>query len=267
MDKMSVSSILLVSFPETVLTIVSALIIAGYKDVLNFKEKKNIIKLFTASSIITLCSAFGRQVFNSITINLFFTINIYLLVICFVYRHKIAATICGVLVSSIPVLLGEAIFVGIFLKVANILISHVYANNILRILLSIPVRTCQILVIIFICKLRNIDLRSIKFNINESIQIILFILMILSSLLNIESSFLSITRDYQAILKLIINLIITMSFSGWLVYSIIKIRQKSEISKKLNKFELKRIKKLLEEGCAEHVINLINIKLDEGGKP
>ncbi|HHV98311.1 MAG TPA: hypothetical protein GXX36_01855 [Clostridiaceae bacterium] len=266
MDKMSVTSILLVSLPEMILIVITALMIAGYKDILNFKDKKNIWRLFIASSLMCLFSTIGRMLFNSITTNLLVMMVLYPLIVYLVYRYNIISTICGVLVALVPLLLGEAIFVSLLLKITNMPISQVYASNLLRIAFSLPIRICQLLAVILISRLKNYNLSMVKLNVDEWIQVVLFVLMISSSLSSIESGFNNLNKDYNTIIKLIINVLIAVLFSSWMIYCIYKIRRKSDIDKRINYFELKRIKKLLEEGYTDHVINLINIKLHEEGK-
>lgn len=266
MDKMSVTSVLLVSFPEMLLIVISTLTIAGYRDILNFKEKKNLINLFLCSLLMTIISVACRAILPSATLNFILMAVLYPIIIHCIYRYRIISTILGIILSLIIIILGESIFITILLKVTGLSLETVYASNILRLLFSVPIRLSQLLVIALACKLRRINLKFVQLSVHEWIQITLLALMILSSMFSIESGFKNIKRDVNTIIKLIINVFIAIIFSTWMIISIFRIKKISKVNQKINNFELKRIRKLLIEGHTEHVIKLINTKLNEEGE-
>lgn len=266
MDKMSITSILLVSFPEAILIVISTLTIAGYKDILNFKEKKNFLKLFLCSLIMIIFSVVCRAILPLATLNFILMAALYPIIIYSIYHYRVAPTILGVIVSLVVLMLGEAVSITTLLKTIGLSLESVYLSNILRVLFSLPTRLFQLITIIIMCKLRNINLSFIRLSLNEWFQIILFSFVILSSMFSIESGFKNIDRDINTITKLIVNIFIAIIFSFWMILNIFRVKKRSKINEKINTFELKRIKNLLLEGHTEHVIKLINIKISGEGR-
>ena len=268
---MNVLSILCVSFPELLLVVLTTLITAGYKDALNFKDTKNIYRVLLSAIILTIFSVAFRPFFPLLIYNVILAIFLYPLIIYIVFRHKISShkilpIVMGVLLSIATLIIGEAIVVSSVLKIFNISLETTHINDLLRITISLPVRAFQVLVIIILSKVRNINFSTLKLSTEDLIQTILFGLLIISSMISVETGLKNINRDYKTITTLIVNICIIVLFSTWIIYRLFKLKNRSLISRKIHDFELERIKSLLDEGYTDHAIELIEQTLKERGK-
>lgn len=265
MDKMSITSILLVSFPEELLMLLTSLVLIGNRESLDFRNKKNFFKLLIASSIMTACAVIGRSLLPYTTANFILQLIIFYITFIVMYRYRIPASALATVLSFLTVAIGEVLILGPTLNLLNISIEQVYSNDFFRILISFPARFFQILVIALVCKKKEINLSMVKLSIDEWVQVTLFCFMVISSMVSMESGFRNINRDFGTILKLIINICIAIIFSCWMAYKIFKTKKESVLKQKIRKFELQRIKKLLLDGHTEHVLQLIELALKERG--
>ena len=77
-------------------------------------------------------------------------------------------------------------------------------------------------------------------------------------MINIENGLKNINKDFNTMSILIVNILIILMFSLWMIYKIMQLRKKTILDQKIRTVELERIKKLLSEGHSPHVINLID---------
>ncbi|NLC68610.1 MAG: hypothetical protein GX754_07485 [Clostridiaceae bacterium] len=266
MDDMSVVSILCVSFPEEILVVLTTLIIAGYKDALNFSIRKNILKLLLTSIILTVISVAFRPFLHLFIYNVIIALVFYPIVIYFIFKHNIFQAFIGVLLSIVVLIIGEAILLSSTIKLFNISLEIAYSSDIIRFLISLPVRIFQVFVIIILSKVRNIKFHAIKLTTEELVQTILCGLLIISSMVSVEKGLKNIKRDVATITVLIVNICIIVIFSAYLIYRIFTLKNHYVISRKIHNFELERIRNLLKEGYTDHVIELIEETLNERGK-
>lgn len=265
MDKMSLLSILLVSLPEEILFVVTTLTVAGYKDVLNLKEKKNFIKLMLASILMVLISASCRLLLPLSTFSSYAMLVLFPMVIILVYKQRFLPSILGFLLSITVLVICEAALLSPFLKLLKITLQDVHSSDMTRILASIPVRALQLLVAVIICRIKDISLSTVKLTIEEWIRIALFGIIILSSMVFIESGLRNLQHDSKTMLHFIINICVAVLFCSWMFCSIFKLRKRRQIDEKIRNFELQRIRKLLAEGHTKLVIELIDTTLNNKG--
>jgi len=261
-DKLSLFSIIFVSYPEDILILIITLAAAGYKDVINLKEGKNLIRLLLTSLAMTITTVAFRAFLPYFTYTFVVTLLLSFFIIIASYRYKPLSCFLGFLLSALILLVAEVLVYGVVLNLLGISIETVHSSDIYRLLASLGTRILQIACIFIILKIRNFKLQYVRLGKDEWIQIILFILMILSSLYTIEKGLRNVNSDYGTIINLIINICILLIFSGWMIFKIFKIRKRTIIEYKVHDFELNRIKKLLLQGKVNHAIELIDLSLD-----
>ena len=260
MDKMSVVSIVFVSLPEAILVFIIILTVAGYIEALNFRDRKHIIKIFFASVFSVIFSVALRSFLPLATLSFVIMFLLYPIIMLIIFRSKLLSTILGTVLAFSIFIIGELICT-IFMNIMNFSLSQVYSNDAMRIFISLPTRIIQIIAVIIICRIKNISFKMDRLNAEQWIQLILFIFMIVSSMVSIESGLNNINRDTKTIVYLMVNILIALVFSSWTVYNIFRLRKKNLIDEKIRNIELERIRKLLAEGCSEHVIELIDLTL------
>ena len=260
MDRMSVVSILFVSLPEAILTFIIILTVAGYSEALNFRDRNHIIKLFSASVFSVILSVALRSFLPLATLGFVIMFPFYLIITLFVFKTKFLQTILGNIFSFLIIVIGDLMTAG-FISILSFSLSEVYASDPLRIFLSLPARIIEIIAVIITCRIKNISLKVDKFSANQWIQLSLFCFMIVSSMISIESALSVINRDTKTTLHLMINILIALVFSSWTIYNMFKLKKKTVINEKIRNMELERIMKLLNEGCTEHVVELIELTL------
>lgn len=235
------------------------------------KIRKIYIGFFLSTIFLTIISVAFRPFIPLFIYNVILAMILYPLVIYFVFKRelnpkKILHIIIGVFLSIVVLIISESILISSTLKIFHISLETAYNNDIVRILISLPVRTFQVLVIIALSKIRKISFYSLKFSTEDLIQTVLYGLLIISSMISVETGLKNIERDYKTITTLIINVFIIVLFSAWIIYKLFKLKTHSILSRKIHDFELERIKSLLKEGYTEHVIELIEQTLKERGK-
>jgi len=263
MDKMSIWTILFVSFPEELLIVLTTLVLIGYKDFLNFKKSENIFRLLFSVILMVIFACTGRMLLPSISLNSLVSFIAFTLILTITYRIRLLSSFFSILTAFIVIIVGESTLLVAIMKLFNISLQVFLTNDAIRILVTLPERLLQIMIILIISRIKNTNFNKISLSIDEWIQISLFSMVIIGSMISIEAGFKNINHDHYTITNLIINICITISFSAWTIYKIFKIRKKTIISNRIRDFELKRIKKLLIEGYTNHVIELIDSTLKE----
>ena len=265
MDKMSVWSILLVSFPEEILVLVTTLAAAGYKDVLNFKRRKNVI-LFLSALILMVASAVGgRAVLPSATANFFLQALLFYLIIICIYKYRVIACIPSFLLAISVLVIGEAVFGSICLKLLNLTLDDVNSIDLIRVLVTIPIRLSQIAVVVIVCKIRNINVHINKLTTGEWISIITYCITVVLCMISIEVGVRNLNRDFETIIKLLLSVVIAVLFISWMIIKVFGMQKKITINENMHDVELYHVKKLLEEGRTEYAIELIELTLKDRG--
>jgi hypothetical protein len=260
-DKLSLFSIIFVSYPEALLIVLITLAAAGCKEVLNFRESKNLIRLTLTTLANVIMTVAFRAVLPYFTYTALVTYSLSFFIIVIVYRYKPLSCFLGFLLGVLTVMAGDVIvYVGI-LNFLGVSFETIHASDFLRLVASLGGRVLQLSALFVIIKVKNFNLQYVRLKSDEWIQIVLFMLMVLSSAYTIENALRILHTDFGAILNLLINTLILVIFSAWMVVKIFKIRKRTAINKKVHDFELNRIKKLLEQGQTDHVIELIDLAL------
>ena len=262
MDKMSILSIILVSFPEELLLVTITLAAAGYKDVLNLRVRKNLAKLLLTAAVMTITTVSIRSLLPYFSYTAAVTLTLMFFIIVIAYRFKPISCFLGYLLSVLILTAGDMIVLGIGMSLLQIPLETLYSSDFLRIIFSLPTRFLQIISIILIIRMKNLKLSFVRLRFDEYIQVILFLLMIFSSVYTVERGFGNLKNDFGTILNLIVNTVILVIFSAWMIVKIFMIRKRNLINKKVHDIELNRIKKLLEQGHTNRVIELIDLSLN-----
>jgi hypothetical protein len=260
-DKLSLFSIIFVSYPEALLIVLITLAAAGYKEVLNFRESKNLIRLTLTTLANVIMTVAFRAVLPYFTYTALVTYSLSFFIIILVYRYKPLSCFLGFLLGVLTVMAGDIIvYVGI-LNLIDVSYEVIHANDWLRLFASLGGRVLQLSALIVIIKVKSFKLQYVRLKFDEWIQVILFLLTILSSSYTIEKAVKSMQNDLSNILNLVINTSILLIFSAWMIVKIFKLRKRTILEQKVHNFELNRIKKLLEQGQTDHVIELIDLAL------
>jgi hypothetical protein len=267
MDRISLWSALLVSYPEELLIVLIALAAAGYRDVLNFREKKNLIKLLLSVSLMVVSAVVGRVLVPSITLNSIIQAGMFYFIIIVVYRYRLLPCAIGLILSLSTLIGTEAIFGSMLTKIFHLQLSQLYPHLIAAILFSFPDRVVQILTLVLICKKKDISFKIEKLSLNELIPIILYCLMIISSMFSIENGIsIMVTNSNSGslnttLLSLTLNIGLAVIFCSWLIYNIFKVRERVALKDEMHDFDLQSILQMLLKGQVDHVIELIKQQL------
>lgn len=264
MDKMTIWSFLLVTLPEVLLIVATAMSFTGYADLFNFKYRSGVLKLLYTALAGSVIIALSRAYAPAAIINLTIVAVSFPLLLLIVYRRSFFTTFLGYVAAQITVLVPEAFSSVFMLKLLGLTYEQGLADDFFRFIVTLPVRLCQLMALLLICRAKRININTGGIPRDELIKQLLFGLMIISSLISIESGIKNLDSDFNTMLHLIINIILITLFSSWTVFSIFKLRKRKAIDEKIRDFELKRIKKLLSEGYTDHVIELIDSTLKEG---
>jgi hypothetical protein len=256
-------STLFVSFPEELLIVIITSAAAGYKEVFNFKSINNVLKLLVSTSLMVLCSIIVQFLIPSFTIGFMVQSVIFFTIIISVFRYNAVSCILGFLLSSAVIIISEALFASMIIKLMNISELDVRSNSIYLFLFSIPDRLMQILTMIVIAKVRKISLRITKLSIDEVVPLILYCIMTISSMFCVEVSIWNKSNSVNSTVFLILAVLITVLFSSWLIYKIFVVKKNSMMKDKMHEIELEHVKQLLAEGKTDYVIELIELTLRE----
>jgi hypothetical protein len=205
-----------------------------------------------------------RSILPSITLNFIIQLVVFYLIIIAIYRYNVISCILGYVLSIAIYIMSEALL-ALVMNLFSMSVEDIYSSDIIRVLASIPERVVQIFSIVVICKLRNINLRVEKLPLKDFMSIVFFCGMIISSMISIESGILSKNNGIYIKCNLVINIFVAFVLCSWLIYSIFKLRKKLHIKENIYDVELHHIKQLLEEGQADHAIELIDLTLRDRG--
>lgn len=263
MDKMTIWSILFVSFPEAILVVLTVLALTGYKDALNFKKIDIVLKLLLTASLFVAFIVFSRtisiMVAQAIILNLIF---MYLL-FAIVYRVNLLGLLLGVLLVMIISIVGDGVSFAFSKVFFNFGLEQVFKNDFYRFAIALPARLLQIILLYIVCKIRVLNFSIVKMSISEILKIILFFFILISSIVSLESVLRNSSNDILVLGKLCINILITFIFSFWIFYSMSKLQKKEYLKDSMKNIELQHIKQLLEEGKTDYVIQLLDQTLND----
>lgn len=266
MDKMSMWSVLFVSFPEEILFVIITLSAIGYKEVLNFKKAQNVMKLLLASSIMVLSVVITHSFVDLITFNGFIQILMFYLAIISVYRYKILNTLLGHAFSYVVLIFGDVISVVISTQVLGVSLEAIYADDLTRLLVSLPTKIVQVAAILIICKLKKIDLKLFSVKFDDFMSAGMYLLIIISSALSIETAIRNSSNNISDSIRMGVYTFIIVMFSTWLIFKFSKLKKNEFMKDNMHDVELHHIKHLLEEGRTEYALELITQTLEESKK-
>lgn len=266
MDKMSIWSALFVSFPEELLIVIITLASTGYLGVLDIRNKKNAIKLFSTAALMVITAVVLRSIINSMTIEFVIQTVLFYVEITVVYRYKIFASILGFILSYIVLFFCESVVLIGLMNLLNLSFEDIYKNDILRLLFSLPDRVFQIATVVVICKVRKINLRVVRSSIEIWAIAVLSFLILSNFVSSVEPVLLNRTKTSAGFIpELILSLIIVISYSLWLVYNMVSLKMTGSIRENMHDVELNHIKQLLEEGKTDYAVELIELTLRDRG--
>lgn len=261
----SLWSILFISLPEELFTVLITLASAGYRDVLNFKSRDKVCKLLLSSSIMTLC-AITIGLFFSPSLRFVFNAIIFFVIIISVYRFKPLYCIFGFLLSMVILMGSEIIFFPMLMGLLHLSYEQVINSTFYLLLVSMPSRIIQLTALIIVCRIRKFSLKAYKILPTDIPIIAMYFVTLASNMFFIEKNFMiSHTSDLITRIKFLSNITIGIGFSFWLIIYLIRLRQKIFIKENIHDVELHHIRQLIAEGEFDHAIKLIDSTLDERG--
>ncbi|MCX8129061.1 MAG: hypothetical protein N3I35_03055 [Clostridia bacterium] len=260
-----VTSALFVSFPEELLTVITTLIVSGNKDLLSFKNRNNILRIF-------LCAIL--MVISSLTVNVFFTFSfrfilntlLFYVIMTLVFKQKPFSLFFGFFLSSLVVMASEFLFYPILIKLSGFTYNDVYNHVLYKFIFSLPDRIFQIASIVIVLKVKKVNVRENKLFLPDLIIMIVYLIIITGNILLIDEKG-TYVRDFSAssILLIAVNAVLLISFSFWLISYIFNLRQKISMKENIHDIELHHLKQLIIDGNADYAAELIDITLRERG--
>ncbi|MCX8129727.1 MAG: hypothetical protein N3I35_06470 [Clostridia bacterium] len=258
----SIWSVLFVTVPEQALMLITCLLVAGYKDVFSLRVEKNIVKLLgtvilmVISSILCLRFIDNSNTTKSIALGIMFLMIIYT-----VFRYSFFKCLGGLLVSSIIVIIGEAISYSIILSILNITSIDVYNfSTFSMVLISSPTRILQLVFLYFLLHSKKIKIEINKPSKNEIVLLSFCIAIIIMNMYQIEH-FITISRTKEDTLLMFMNAICTTGFSLFCLMKLTSMEKKMVYQHLMHDFDLHRIKQLIEEGRTDYAAELIDLTL------
>ncbi|MCX8131870.1 MAG: hypothetical protein N3I35_17455 [Clostridia bacterium] len=265
MDSFSIWPILLITIPEEFFVLTICLSVSGYKDVFNFRKSGYAAKFIVTILLMTACCViYVLNMEGSNTIKFLVLTFINLIIINVLFKHNIAKYIGGLIVSSIIIIIGESISLIILSKIFNLAANQVYHSIIYVTLLTLPTRILQIGTLYCICHFKKIHIEVKSLTKSEVLLLLPCILIILMCMYQIEYLFnIEQVKSNKETIILLINAFITILFSAFTVFRLMRIEKKLLFESYLYNFDLSRIKQLIEEGNSGYAAELIDLTLKE----
>lgn len=163
MDRMSIFSIFIVSFPEELLIGLIGILAIGKFNF--FKSTSNIIRLFIFAIVAAISSYFLRRSLTADSTEvLLLTILIFSLLFIFIMQFKFYESIIAVLFAYILFIIIEAVCYLSISSIIPITAKEIYSSDFKRFLITLPERVIQIMLVIlsFRYKLKIIDLENVN---------------------------------------------------------------------------------------------------------
>lgn len=202
MDSMSLMDLMIVGIPEVLLIIFIIFAIYDFNLLKQIKQKKNILKMVTSIIIVLTINYLSRKIFSNFMMIGLCTTIIYMIVFKGIWKFKFYYSLLLGLLSCFILWSSEILTYPVVNKIIDdrLIISQLINN---RIVLSIPSRIFQIIILFILIKINikiiNIELFNTEYrNLSLSqlisrILIIIMIILCLIFLINYIEIFMKIT--------------------------------------------------------------------------
>ncbi len=214
MDRMSLFAVLTVSFPEAFLDIYVAFVLMGQRNKLYLDDKMNIRRLIITVVLMVAASVTTRAVMPNIMLIFGPIIILYAAIFKFVYRLKWSeAFLVSILIYGVLITI-EAAYLSQYVKFINKM-SILWPDDITRLVMTIPERVIQIIIIVSFWKwdLAYLNLKSSK---KALYTFILLVVLLLSTEFAFIFAFLYYFDNMSMILKI-------ASSAACLVFAVINV--------------------------------------------
>ncbi|MCX7749092.1 MAG: hypothetical protein N2645_19705 [Clostridia bacterium] len=178
LDNISIPSLILVSFPEAILTALLGILSIGKSEYLN--KKYNILRILLYAIISSTSIYFIRRNVSNEIENIVVNIFLSSLLFIFIVRFKFYESILAVLFGFIITIVAEIAFLPIF-TITGMDVDAVRNTDYLRFLVTLPIRFLEIFIFIigYRYKIRIIDIEGTAVKKREYyIQLIVYMLSI-----------------------------------------------------------------------------------------
>jgi hypothetical protein len=163
-DNISIFSIISVSFPEAL--IIACLSLFSIGKFSFFKDRKNLLRILLYAAVSAVCSYFIRRNVGNENESLLVHFFISTLLFIFFLRVKFYEAILGTLFGMVFVVITETFALIPIMAIKQFDITIVKEDDVLRFLLTIPVRVLQLILAFlsykFKIKILNLEMITIK---------------------------------------------------------------------------------------------------------
>jgi len=238
MGHVDVSVLSCMSFLEVLLILITSCLIVGKKDLLDIRDKKNLLKLFVAAvlmmiAVVTVKTYIGQN-------ETLLTLGLYILIWIAVYKMDWLEAIAGILIQSIAFICLEFVSIIIGSQVIGLHFNASTMDNRHFIYLNVITRLLDIILAIVIYKLPFIiiDIDSIKKDSNkDTLKNILPILGL--EALYIFTILKTARLDYNVtsiwgVVSLVISIVAMLALNTVVLYIVIRL-MRSIIEERKNK--------------------------------
>ena len=220
-DEISIISLAFTSFPESFLLIILGILAIGRFSYL--KKKTNFIRIGVYAVVMSVLDYFTRRVISSPIENLLISLFASSLLCVFIMRLKFYESIMATLFGMVVVVSIQTAVLLILTAILKINLSHVYASDLLRILMTLPERTIQIVLVIFAYRrrIKIVDMESTTIKKKEyfiqlsvyiiSIGTLIFLALVMAKILLFDhSNFTNATNTLLLRLNIYLSLFVTV---------------------------------------------------------
>ncbi|MCX7920907.1 MAG: hypothetical protein N3B21_02605 [Clostridia bacterium] len=254
MDKISMSVGLLIGFTEMLLMVIITLAAAGYSEVLNFRDRRIILKLLLTSSLMIVSAFVVGVILPSQVISAVVQLVSFYIIIILVFKYKLMSTLLGYILSLAAITaLYEAISLLYGAMMFNLKFGYIYQNDIVGLIRLLPFRAVYILsIVIIIYKIAS----QIKFTMHEGTAIFSYFVVFFGIAFILEKNVEKLPYVHVSMAMIVWH--ICLIFSVWMIYNISRLRKKIAVSERKRVAELQRIRNLLAQGEVGYVMELLN---------
>ncbi|MCX7843306.1 MAG: hypothetical protein N2489_09580 [Clostridia bacterium] len=200
MDQITISSLIFVSFPESIAIILFGIIAIGKINQLLSGRVRSLVKIFIFSLIYLIACFFIRRLVENVIENFIISFIIfcllYILLLGFKFYESIIASIFGFLFMVII----QIVALSTTMAITGLTLSDAYQSDLTRFLLNLPERIIEIILIYLSIRfnLKVIDLNTLNIKKREyyiqlfvyfiSIGTLIFIAVLMSDIIFFKSS-------------------------------------------------------------------------------
>ncbi len=224
------------SVPEEYLLLILTMLVIGFKDILNFKNKENLVKVIFVTLMTALFTSIGHNYFDQIAFLGIIQIIFFVFIYSIVFKKEWYGIVLSFLIVTFIYLIFDfagIILVASFMKINYMDIIEKYSNTPKFILITLPSRlfliiTCFIVyklpfTIINSCKIEDFTKNTIKKISLPNIKMFVILILIVDKIQMLLQNF--NPQNVKSMIYLYIGLILT---SGLFVMSFIDVKKTND---------------------------------------